>query len=94
MNDLTELNRFIQHIHAKYRNDTSDEVAPHNSRPFNLMINAGAIAVASLINGRSPEEGLADCVETLRRAAGRSLKIENSLLQIRRGSIDKSGTWK
>jgi len=29
MNDLSELKRFIEHLHAKYRNDTSGEVDPH-----------------------------------------------------------------
>ena len=29
MNDLSELKRFIEHLHAKYRNDTSGEVATY-----------------------------------------------------------------
>jgi len=158
MNDLSELKRFIEHLHAKYRNDTSGEVAtyipelgkadpnrfgicvmsvegqvesvgdveteftiqsickplafqmalethgrervlshvgvepsgdafnsvelnPRNSRPFNPMINAGAIAVASLIKGQSPEGGVAHFVETLSRAAGRSLAIDQTVLE-------------
>lgn len=157
MNDLSELKRFIEHLHTKYRNDTSGEVAtyipelgkvdpdqfgicvmavdgqqvsvgdvdtaftiqsickplafqmaleshgrekvlahvgvepsgdafnsvelnPRNSRPFNPMINAGAIAVASLIKGPSPQAGVTQFVETLSRAAGRTLTIDQAVL--------------
>ena len=58
----------------------SIELDPKTMRPFNPMVNAGAIAVASLIKGESPTVGVRAFVEQMQRAAGRKLRIENSVL--------------
>jgi glutaminase len=58
----------------------SIELDPKTMRPFNAMINAGAIAVASLIK-RSPENcGVRAFVDRLQRAAGRTLRIDEAVL--------------
>ena len=44
---------------------------PHTGRPLNPMINAGAIATASLVNGESPEARLARVLGAISAYAGR-----------------------
>lgn len=55
-----------------------DEV--HN-RPFNPMVNAGAMAAAELIKGDSPEARIAAMLGTFSKHAGRSLHIDESVLR-------------
>jgi glutaminase len=55
------------------------ELEPLTMRPFNPMINAGAIAVSSLIKQGSPSEGVRGFVERMERAAGRKLSIDESV---------------
>jgi glutaminase len=51
-----------------------------SGRPFNPMVNAGAIAVASLIKRSPVEAGIAAFVDQMSRAAGRQLRIDESVL--------------
>ena len=53
-----------------------DEV--HN-RPFNPMVNAGAMAAAELIKGETPEARIATMLSVLSRFAGRSLFIDDDV---------------
>jgi glutaminase len=55
-----------------------DEV--HN-RPFNPMVNAGAIAAAELIKGDSAEARVATMLDTLSRFAGRPLTIDEAVFR-------------
>jgi glutaminase len=55
----------------------SIELDPHTLRPFNAMVNSGAIAVASLIKGDSFEEGVEAYVQKMERATGRPLRIDH-----------------
>ena len=48
-------------------------------RPFNPMVNAGAIAIASLIKGVTPDAGVAEFVERMGRAAGRPLTVDEAV---------------
>lgn len=57
----------------------SVELCPNTRRPFNAMVNAGAISVASLIKGASPEAGEAEFLRVLSQAAGRPLKIDEAV---------------
>jgi glutaminase len=57
----------------------SVELCPKVKRPFNPMVNAGAIATASLIKGESAEAGVAAFVERLSRAAGRPLRVDGDV---------------
>ena len=59
-----------------------DEV--HN-RPFNPMVNAGAMAAAELIKGDNPEARIATMLAVLSRFAGRSLLIDDDGLSLRAG---------
>ena len=54
----------------------SIELDPRTSRPFNPMINAGAIAIASLIKKDPPEAGVQEFVDRMGVAAGRELTID------------------
>jgi glutaminase len=57
----------------------SIELDPKTMRPFNPMINAGAIAIASLIKKSPAEAGVRAFVETMGRAAGRPLRIDEAV---------------
>jgi glutaminase len=52
----------------------------HN-RPFNPMVNAGAIAVAELMRGATPEERTGNMVALFSSLAGRKLKIDEAVFQ-------------
>jgi glutaminase len=58
----------------------SIELDPQSKRPFNPMVNAGAIAVASLIKKDSQVAGVRAFLERMQLAAGRKLKIDASVL--------------
>ncbi|MBZ5643474.1 MAG: glutaminase A [Acidobacteriia bacterium] len=58
----------------------SIELDPRTLRPFNPMINAGAIAVASLIKKSPVEAGIQAFVEKMKLAAGRNLTIDEDVL--------------
>lgn len=52
-----------------------------NNRPFNPMVNAGAIATAALIKGDGYAARLARIVETFSRYAGRTLTIDEAVFR-------------
>jgi glutaminase len=58
----------------------SIELDQKTGRPFNPMVNAGAIAVASLIKRSPVEAGIESFVKTMGKAAGRELRIDQSVL--------------
>jgi glutaminase len=58
----------------------SIELDPKTLRPYNPMINAGAIAIASLIKKDPPEAGVRAFVERMEKATGRSLRIDHDVL--------------
>jgi glutaminase len=58
----------------------SIELDPRTMRPFNPMVNAGAIAVSSLIKKDSVAAGVRHFVEKMQRAAGRKLQIDEAVL--------------
>lgn len=55
-----------------------DEAA---NRPFNPMVNAGAIAVAELMGGETQEERIANMLALFSSLAGRKLKIDEAVFQ-------------
>jgi len=59
----------------------SIELDPKTSRPFNPMINAGAIAVASLIKKDPVETGIQAFVDRMSEAAGRQLRIDHDVMR-------------
>ncbi len=60
-----------------------DEV---NNRPFNPMVNAGAIATTSLIKGNGAEERFARILDMFGRYAGRKLTVDQSVFQSERAT--------
>ena len=54
---------------------------PKTSRPFNPMINAGAIAMASLIKKSPAEAGIQAFVDKMSTAAGRDLRIDHAVMR-------------
>jgi glutaminase len=52
----------------------------HN-RPFNPMVNAGAMATAELIRGETPEARSVAMLEVLSRHAGRSLNVDEAVFR-------------
>jgi len=58
----------------------SIELEPRTMRPFNPMVNAGAIAISSLIKKTPAESGIQQFVEQMQKAAGRPLRIDAEVL--------------
>ena len=58
----------------------SIELDPKTGRPFNPMVNAGAISVSALIRQTPVEAGIDAFVERMSKAAGRKLRIDESVL--------------
>ena len=73
----------LSHVGVEPSGDAfnSVEIDPRSKRPFNPMINAGAIAVASLIKEDSPQAGVARFIDTLSRAAGRPLQLDQAVFE-------------
>ena len=59
----------------------SIELDAKTSRPFNPMINAGAIAISSLIKKDPVEAGIQQFVDRLSGAAGRQLRIDYEVMR-------------
>jgi glutaminase len=57
---------------------------PGSGRPMNPMINAGAIATASLVRGADPEARTARVVDTMSAYAGRALAIDEAVFESER----------
>ena len=68
----------LKHVGVEPSGDAfnSIELDPKTARPFNPMVNAGAIAVASLIKKNPVEAGIEAFVEKMGKAAGRNLRID------------------
>ena len=60
-----------------------DEV---NNRPFNPMVNAGAIATTSLVKGGGPEDRFARILDMFSRYAGRKLSVDESVFESERST--------
>jgi len=58
----------------------SIELEPKTMRPFNPMVNAGAIAIASMIKRCSRDEGVRTYVNKMQMAAGRTLHLDHAVL--------------
>jgi glutaminase len=72
----------LQHVGVEPSGEAfnSIELDQKTGRPFNPMVNAGAIAVSSLIKKESVEAGIEAFVARMGRAAGRTLRIDESVL--------------
>jgi glutaminase len=72
----------LQHVGLEPSGEAfnSIELDPKTGRPFNPMVNAGAIAVASLIKQSPVQAGIDAFVNRLSGAAGRQLRLDHSVL--------------
>ncbi len=64
----------------------SISLEPGTGRPLNPMINAGAIAAASLVGGSDPAQRLARVVSALSAYAGRALEVDAAVFESERGT--------
>jgi glutaminase len=72
----------LRHVGVEPSGDAfnSIELDPKTMRPFNPMINAGALAISSLIKKKPVESGIQAFVERMELAAGRPLRIDPNVL--------------
>ena len=60
------------------------------NRPFNPMVNAGAIATTALVTGASPEERRAKLLAKFSAAAGRPLSVDESVFASERATGNRN----
>jgi len=68
----------------------SVSVDPRTSRPFNPMVNAGAIVTTALLDATEPGERLARILETFGDFAGRELVVDDHVLASERATGDRN----
>ena len=62
-----------------------------NNRPYNPMVNAGALATTDLVEGEDPAEDLQRILGVLRRYAGNEdLKVDEDVFALEMGSADRN----
>ena len=62
-----------------------------NNRPYNPMVNAGALATTDLVEGGDPAEDLERILGVLRRYAGNEdLKVDEDVFALEMGSADRN----
>jgi glutaminase len=73
----------LRHVGVEPSGDAFNaiELEPRTMRPYNAMINAGAIAISSLIKQGSRETGVCAFVDRMQKAAGRPLRIDEAVYQ-------------
>jgi glutaminase len=71
----------LKHVGVEPSGDAfnSIELDPDTMRPFNCMINAGAISISSLIKRDPPDAGVEQFVQRMQVAAGRALRIDQDV---------------
>ena len=65
-------------------------VDPRSSRPFNPMVNAGAIVTTALLGGTDPTERRERVLDTFSRFAGRPLTLDEAVLASERETGDRN----
>lgn len=77
------IDKTLAHVGVEPSGDAfnSIELDLRTLRPFNPMVNAGAIAIAPLIKKSPPASGVQAFVEKMELAAGRNLQIDQAVFE-------------
>jgi glutaminase len=65
-------------------------VDPNTNRPFNPMVNAGAIVTTGLLRGADPDARLERLVRRFSRYAGRQLEVDETVYKSERSTGDRN----
>src|ERR671920_645223 len=83
----------LKHVGVEPSGDAFNSIVfdERNNRPYNPMVNAGALATTDLVESENPAEDLERILGVLRRYAGNEdLKVDEDVFALEMGSADRN----
>lgn len=84
--------RYLDHVGVEPSGEAFDSIDldRERGRPFNPMVNAGAIASVALVPGATEGERFAAILATLEAFAGRALEVDDDVYRSELGTADRN----